>query len=116
YGQLCADAEIAGIAGREETGLPLQPACKPSPGPADWKLAAVLALKRADVAILNALPYSDGAAMILLLRLVCYEGKSVHSLANGDVRKTARLEAKIGTGLAMLRHARLCRQNGLDRP
>jgi hypothetical protein len=112
YGEVCANAQIALISGREETGVPAAPASKPSPGLADWKIEALHAKAEADASILRSLPRSDGEAMVRLLVAVCFEGWSCHFIAEGDSTETAKLESRIGTGLAMLRHHRLSRLRG----
>lgn len=106
FGQVCSDAAEAEMPGREETGIPAARSCKPSQGPADWKLKAVEAKKRAEVSILRVLPRSDGEALIRLLVAVCRDGRSVHFIADGDRDETARLEGRVATGLAILRHHR----------
>lgn len=115
YGQLCANVAMALHTGREETGLPASPACKPSAGLADWKTGAIAELAAADAFLIRSLGIADGSKMTQLLVAVCFDGASCHYLAEGDVEATAKLESRIATGLAMLRHHRIIRAKELRR-
>lgn len=107
FGELCADVEVSGISGREETGAPSLAACKPSAGPADWKLDAVAQLRGAHEMIKRVLPPTEAAELLQLLRAVCFDGVTPRAFAGGDERAGIRAEERVAMGLAILRQHRL---------
>lgn len=108
YGQLCADAAVAELHGREETGLPSQPSALAPKGPGKGRLAAVSRLRLANQAVIAALGPDAGGDMLALLIQVCHFGMTPRDLTD-DHRKSLRMEGKVPTGLAILRHHQHCR-------
>lgn len=108
YGQVCADAAIAVVSGREETGLPAARSHK-SPSLATWKIDAIQEKHLADHAIRKVFVDTEGDAAVRLVEKVCFEGASAHSMSGDDPQLMARIEGRIATILAILRHHRLIR-------
>lgn len=114
YAGLCADAAKASFPGREEGSLGGSSVRQPSAGPAVWKLAAERAKAIADAVVIDG--YRDpvlGRATVRLLEAVCFEGASLRALGQDDPIRTAKLEERLATGLAMLRQWRIAHP---DRP
>lgn len=108
YSQVCADAQVARISGREETGLKAQSITR-APSLADWKIAAIEEKTKADAALRRIFMKTEGDEMVALLEKVCFAGSSTDALAQGNVQRRSRLEGKVATGLAILRYHRLSR-------
>lgn len=108
YAQVCADAQVARLSGREETGLKA-PTITRAPSLADWKIAAIEEKAKADAALRRVFVQTEGDEMVALLEKVCFAGASTDALAQGNVQRRSRLEGKVATGLAILRHHRLAR-------
>jgi len=103
-GSIWSDAAQAAEPGRVETGSPSARACKPSPGPADWRLAAMQLATEMEASILSLMASEDGVQIVRTCKAVCYGGQTTQRLAADDRYEQVRAEERLKLGLALIRY------------